>query len=212
MTTKYADYFQQEVPDIRTGGPYGPLICADGRYRVISARPPRRRRRLGRSRGAWPAVIVVALIVGGVSLISGPLTAALSSSPGHSTKSPNAARGASATNRTQAPTAAPHISVKCATPTAGPFANIALPDVVGQNAKTASEQLQQLGVTNVELASATPEYQLVIVRSNWTVVSTSPAPCAVINPSDHVVLKVTKPSGGFGNFFDGPLSRFGQSH
>jgi hypothetical protein len=212
VTTDYADYFQQEVPDIRAGGPNGPLVCVDGRYRVISTRWPRRRRRLGRSRGAWPVVMVVALIVGGVGLICGPFTAALSSLSGHSTKSPTAARGTSAANRTQAPTAAPPTSAQCATPTAGPLTNIALPDVVGQNAKTASEQLLQLGLTNVELSSANPEYQLVIVRSNWTVVSTSPAPCAVVNPYDHVVLKVAKPSGDFGNFFDGPLSRFGQRH
>jgi hypothetical protein len=212
MTTDYADYFQPEVPDIRAGGPNGRLVCADGRYPVSSAPWPPRRRRLSRSRGAWAVAIVVALIVGGVGLISGPFSAALSSLSGHSTKSPTAARGNSAANRTQAPSAAPPTSVKCPTPTAGPLTNIALPDVVGQNAKTATEQLLRLGLTNVELSSANAEYQLVIVRSNWTVVSTSPAPCAVVNPHDHVVLKVTKPSGGFGSFFEGPLSRFGQPH
>jgi PASTA domain-containing protein len=223
MMIGHADHFQQKVHNIRAGGPDGP----DFRYRPISTGSSGRwRRRPGGPRGRWPLVILVALIVGVGSHLSSPITAALSRLSGHSTKSSTPERGtsatsgssgSSATNRTQVPTptAAPATPepAKCPTqPAAGAPTNIALPDVVGQNAKTATEQLQLLGLANVELSSANPAYQMVIVRSNWTVVSTSPAPCTPVKPNDHVVLKVTKPSGGFGNFFDGPLSRFGQPH
>jgi beta-lactam-binding protein with PASTA domain len=107
-------------------------------------------------------------------------------------------------------TAAPHTPIKCATqPAGGASPRLALPDVVGQNARIASEQLQQLGFTNVVLVSVNQDYQMVIVPSNWTVVSTSPAPCTVMNLYDHVVLNVTKPSGGFAGFIEERLSRFG---
>jgi hypothetical protein len=53
---------------------------------------------------------------------------------------------------------------------------------------------------------------MVIVAPKWTVVSTSPAACTVVKPNDHVVLNVTKPSGGLRTLFEYPLSRLGQPH
>jgi hypothetical protein len=70
---------------------------------------------------------------------------------------------------------------------------ITIPDLIGQNAKIAEDQLKALGFTNVELASATPKYQNVFVPANWTVIGIEPAPGTAVNASDDVVVKVTKP-------------------
>jgi PASTA domain len=207
MTIHYLDHFHQKIPDLRADGP-------DARYRVISAGSSRRRRRYsGGPGGGWSFVILVALVVGVVGYLSGRSpqspTAASGTFATKPTQSPTAP-GAFAINSKQLPAAAPRPPVKCATqPAAGASTNVALPDVVGQNARIASEQLQQLGLTNVELVSANQDYQMVIVPANWTVVSTSPAPCTAVNLYDHVVLNVTKPSGGFADFVEDRLSRFG---
>lgn len=70
---------------------------------------------------------------------------------------------------------------------------ITIPDLTGQNAKIAQDRLKALGLTNVELSSATSKYQNVWVAANWTVVSIEPAPGTTVSASDTVVLKVTKP-------------------
>lgn len=85
-------------------------------------------------------------------------------------------------------------------------ANVTLPDVVGQNAKAAGEQLNELGLLNVQLTSANANYNMVLVAANWTVVSTNPKPCSVITPHDHVVLHVTKPGRGVGSLLESPWS------
>jgi hypothetical protein len=221
MTIHCLDHFQQKIPDVHADGP-------DARYRIISAGSSRRRRRYsGGPGGGWSFVILVALVVGVVGYLSGRSTqsiaAPLSGMSGHSSQSPTTASSAFATKPTQSPTApgafganskqspaaAPRTPAKCATQPPAGEPHVALPDVVGQNARIASEQLQQLGLTNVELVSANQDYQMVIVPSNWTVVSTSPAPCTVVNLYDHVVLNVTKPSGGFADFVEDRLSQFG---
>lgn len=71
-------------------------------------------------------------------------------------------------------------------------ATIAVPDTVGQNAGSIAGQLNTLGIRNVELSSANPEYKSVWVASNWTVVSTDPAPGCLVAPDGHVVVYVTK--------------------
>jgi beta-lactam-binding protein with PASTA domain len=97
--------------------------------------------------------------------------------------------------------------MKCATqPDVENSADITLPDVVGRNAKAASEQLNQLGLLNVQLSSANPSYAMVLVAANWTVVSTNPAPCSVITRHDHVALHVTKPGRGLGSVLEFPWS------
>lgn len=70
--------------------------------------------------------------------------------------------------------------------------NITMPDLVGRNAGDVEDRLNSHGFTNVELSSANPDYKLVIMPSNWTVVSTDPAPGCVVNRSHSVVVHVTK--------------------
>ncbi|MGO9155428.1 PASTA domain-containing protein [Mycobacterium sp.] len=70
---------------------------------------------------------------------------------------------------------------------------ITIPDLTGQNAKIAEDKLEALGLTNVELASATSKYQNVFLPANWTVVGIEPAPGTTVNAGDTVVVKVTKP-------------------
>ncbi len=70
--------------------------------------------------------------------------------------------------------------------------NITVPDLTGKNAEVAENRLESLGLTNVELSSANPDYKSVWVASNWTVVSTDPRPNCVVNASTQVVVYVTK--------------------
>jgi hypothetical protein len=217
MPINYVDHFQEKIPgmsEVRD-------ICTDDRDRPMCAcsswQPGRYSRKSG---GGWPLLILVALVAAG-----------LGSWSAHPAQSPIAALGAIATNQTQTPAAAPGVAaaptqapaaapgtlpaaptqapaaapggaVGCADqPATGAPAKVALPDVVGQNAKTASEQLAQLGLTNVDLSSANPDYNMVIVASHWTVVGTSPSACTMVNSYDHVVLNVTKPSGSLRSLF-----------
>ena len=73
-----------------------------------------------------------------------------------------------------------------------PPPGITLPDIVGQNAGGVEDRLKSLGLTNVELSSANPDYKSLRVASNWTVVSTDPTPGCLVNRYDRVVVYVTK--------------------
>jgi beta-lactam-binding protein with PASTA domain len=70
---------------------------------------------------------------------------------------------------------------------------ITIPDLTGQNAKIAEDKLEKLGLTNVDFASATSKYTMVLAPQNWTVVSTEPPAGSTVSSSDTVILKVTKP-------------------
>ncbi len=70
---------------------------------------------------------------------------------------------------------------------------VTIPDVAGQNAEIAQSKLEKLGLTNVSLASANPNYSVVLLVRNWTVVGIEPAPGTVVRGDDPVVVKVTKP-------------------
>lgn len=74
-----------------------------------------------------------------------------------------------------------------------PPTQITIPDVVGQNAEIVRKNLEHLGLTDVNLSSANPKYSVVVLASNWTVVSIEPAPGTVVKADDPVVVKVTKP-------------------
>jgi beta-lactam-binding protein with PASTA domain len=76
---------------------------------------------------------------------------------------------------------------------AAPSAAITIPDVVNQNARVAQAKLTNLGLTNVDFASATTKYQNVFNPSNWTVVGVEPAVGTAVAAGDPVILKVTKP-------------------
>jgi hypothetical protein len=73
------------------------------------------------------------------------------------------------------------------------FPKVTLPDVTGQNGQIAEDRLKRLGFTHLDFESANPKYSMVLVSKNWTVVSTYPPPCSVVDPYDQVVVNVTKP-------------------
>jgi hypothetical protein len=76
--------------------------------------------------------------------------------------------------------------------TSGVSAHVTMPDFAGVNATTAETKLKSLGITNVVLTSANPEYKSVWVASNWTVVSTDPASGCSLESADRVEVYVTK--------------------
>lgn len=83
-------------------------------------------------------------------------------------------------------------SKPCPAQPAGSSAAVTMPDLVGQNAGSVETRLKGLGLTSVELTSANPAYKSVWVPSNWTVVSTDPAPGCAVNSYYSVVVYVTK--------------------
>jgi hypothetical protein len=97
-----------------------------------------------------------------------------------------------------APTVAAPIAAApaVATPAEAPPAvsGITIPDIAaGTNAAIVQSKLEGLGLTNVELASANPDYTNVFLPKNWTLVSIEPAPGTVVQAADTVIVKVTKP-------------------
>jgi hypothetical protein len=137
----------------------------------VSDGPLTGRPAMNRSAIAWPAAILgVGLIVGLAILLADPI---------HRIPSP----------------AEQAKSNPCPTPISidGTAANIAMPDLIGQNAGGVENQLKSLGLTSVELSSANPTYKSVWVASNWTVVSTDPPPSCVISRYNLVTVYVTKP-------------------
>jgi PASTA domain len=94
--------------------------------------------------------------------------------------------------KTTAAAQSPAPTVQAPTSTAKPAAQIVIPQVVGQNAEIVRKRLEGLGLTDVNLSSANPKYSVVVLASNWTVVSIEPAPGTSVNADDPVVVKVTK--------------------
>ncbi|WP_131809192.1 PASTA domain-containing protein [Mycolicibacterium setense] len=79
------------------------------------------------------------------------------------------------------------------TKTAAPAAlYITLPDVTGINADLAQDQLEKLGLQNVEFASANSKYGVVVLARNWTVTGMEPAAGAAVKSGDRIILKVYK--------------------
>jgi hypothetical protein len=70
--------------------------------------------------------------------------------------------------------------------------HVTIPEVTGQNAEIVRKNLEDLGLTDVNLSSANPMYSVVVLASNWTVVSIEPAPGTLVNADDPIVVKVTK--------------------
>jgi hypothetical protein len=69
---------------------------------------------------------------------------------------------------------------------------VTVPDVTGENAETAQNRLKSLGFANVVLSSANPTYRSVWNASNWTVLSTDPAPNCPVARAGRIELYVTK--------------------
>ncbi len=71
-------------------------------------------------------------------------------------------------------------------------ASISIPDLAGQNAGTAKARLMGMGFSAINLSSANPRYDSVIVPENWTVVSTDPAAHCAVNRDENIVVYVNK--------------------
>ena len=69
---------------------------------------------------------------------------------------------------------------------------VTIPEVSGQNAEIVRKNLEKLGLTDVNLSSANPNYSVVVLASNWTCVSIEPPPGTVVESDDPVVVKVYK--------------------
>lgn len=67
-----------------------------------------------------------------------------------------------------------------------------VPDVVGDNAADAETRLRSAGFVNVHLESANPDYKSVWVASNWTVLSSDPAPGCTVSSAGSITVYVTK--------------------
>ncbi|WP_280454477.1 PASTA domain-containing protein [Nocardia brasiliensis] len=78
------------------------------------------------------------------------------------------------------------------TTTVPPVADLAIPDVVGKNGAVADDVLKKAGFTEVSYASASPGVDLVVMLSNWTVVSVEPGAGTVVSSDSVVVLTMTK--------------------
>jgi hypothetical protein len=65
-------------------------------------------------------------------------------------------------------------------------------DLTGMNAAVAEDQLRELGFTRIEFGSVDAADTVVIVPSNWTVVSVEPEPGSEISADSLVVLTCTK--------------------
>lgn len=84
---------------------------------------------------------------------------------------------------------APVAPVTTPSPTATTI-QTSVPDVIGMNAEQAIDTIELMGLK----ADVDGGGRIVIIKSNWTVVETKPAPEAVINAEDTVTLVVEKQS------------------
>ncbi|MGI9161900.1 MAG: PASTA domain-containing protein [Mycobacterium sp.] len=83
-------------------------------------------------------------------------------------------------------------SATSATAPAKPVGYVTLPDVYGENAETVKTQLEDLGLTKVELASSNTKYSTVLEPKDWKVVGMVPGAGTVVKSDAPVVLKVVK--------------------
>jgi hypothetical protein len=72
------------------------------------------------------------------------------------------------------------------------FGTVTVPGIVGANAADAETRLKSAGFTTVNLESANPDYKSVWVASNWTVLSSDPAPGCTASRSGSITVYVTK--------------------
>lgn len=73
-----------------------------------------------------------------------------------------------------------------------PAAPVRMPNLVGQNAAVADDQLKRLGFTNVQFGSRDPNDTVVLLLSNWTVTKQSTKAGTKVDPATLVVLTCTK--------------------
>jgi hypothetical protein len=75
-------------------------------------------------------------------------------------------------------------------PTTAAPQQITLAEVAGQNAEIVRKNLEKLGLTDVSLSSSNPKHTVVVLASNWTVVSIESPAGTVVKEGDPVVVKV----------------------
>lgn len=67
-----------------------------------------------------------------------------------------------------------------------------MPNMVGQNAAVADDQLRKLGFTKIQYGSQDPNDTVVLLLSNWTVTKQSTAAGTQVTTDTLIVLTCTK--------------------
>jgi hypothetical protein len=105
-----------------------------------------------------------------------------------------------ATPTSTVPTAAPSTPATSSAPTVPPVtsptsvapATVVMPNVVGQNAAVAADQLRKLGLTDVQYGSQDENDTVVLLASNWTVTKQSTKAGSKVPTDTLIVLTCTK--------------------
>lgn len=155
------------------GGPYPPPPPANNNRKLLIVL------------GAVGGVVLLCLVCGIIGAIVG-------GDPDEPEARPPAA---ATTTATAPPSARPPVET---TPPAPPSATaasmVAMPNLVGENAAVAEDQLRKLGFTRIEFGSQDANDTLVIVRANWTVAKQSAKPGTNVPTDTLIVLTCTKQS------------------
>ncbi len=81
-----------------------------------------------------------------------------------------------------------------AAPTSPPVVkDVRLPAVVGRNGGIVYDQLQKLGLTNVQMATHDAHHSVVVLPQNWTVTAIEPRAGTTVRSDQLVVVTMTKP-------------------
>lgn len=89
-------------------------------------------------------------------------------------------------------TAQPAAEPAAAAPTTPAVTRVTLPEVKGRNGGIVYDELRDLGLTNVSLASRDDQDRMVLAPQNWTAVKIEPAAGTEIDSNDTVVVTMTK--------------------
>ncbi|WP_425730284.1 PASTA domain-containing protein [Micromonospora sp. DT44] len=146
--------------------------------------------------------LVVGLIAGSVALLIGCCGGvAIGRSMGESDPAPTAIASAPAdaprtTNAPSTPSVSAEIPAASSTP-AAPLSStapetVAMPNVVGQNAAVAADQLRDLGFTKIQYGSQDEHDTVVLLASNWTVTKQSTKAGSKVPTDTLIVLTCTK--------------------
>jgi len=76
--------------------------------------------------------------------------------------------------------------------TAPPVTQVTLPEVAGQNGAIVYDQLTDLGLTNLQLASQDTEDKFVVNPANWVAVDIAPEAGTLVSSDAVVVVTMTK--------------------
>ncbi|MET8089780.1 PASTA domain-containing protein [Micromonospora sp. NPDC005220] len=146
--------------------------------------------------------LVVGLIAGSVALLIGccggvaigrsmgesdPEPTAIASIPVDVPRTANAPSTPSVSAESQATTGTP-----AAPPSSTAPAAVAMPNLVGQNAAVAADQLRELGFTKIQYGSQDEHDTVVLLASNWTVTKQSTKAGSKVSTDTLIVLTCTK--------------------